>query len=124
MQSNRLAPIPTTAVYDQIQAGLDHAIASVRHTPTTLRVGFGGAAAGQVVQQTGDLFPERVPDCRIHAREAQVIDAVARLRAGDVDVLVLSLWRPDTEPGAPGLPRANDLGRAGIPDGALAAPSA
>ncbi|MBT2545743.1 LysR family transcriptional regulator [Streptomyces sp. ISL-44] len=77
--------------YEQIQAGVDRAIASVRHTPTTLRVGFVGAAAGQVVHQTRDLFPERVLDCRIHAREAQVIDAVARLRAGDVDALVLSL---------------------------------
>ncbi|MET9886091.1 LysR family transcriptional regulator [Streptomyces sp. NPDC006430] len=82
--------------YEQIQAGLDRAIASVRHTLTTLRVGFVGAAAGQVVHQTRDLFPERVPDCRVHAREAQVIDAVARLRAGDVDVLVLSL--PISEP--------------------------
>ncbi|MFE9636791.1 LysR substrate-binding domain-containing protein [Streptomyces sp. NPDC006463] len=77
--------------YEQIQAGLDRAIASVRHTPTTLRVGFVGAAAGQVVHQARDLFPERVAHCRIHVREAQVIDAVARLRAGDVDVLVLSL---------------------------------
>ncbi|MFJ3924614.1 LysR family transcriptional regulator [Streptomyces sp. NPDC090022] len=77
--------------YEQIQAGLDGAIASVRRSRSTLRVGFVGAAAGQVVHQARDLFQEREPDCRVHAREAQVVDAVARLNAGDVDVLVLSL---------------------------------
>jgi len=77
--------------YEQIRAGLDHAINSVRQTRTALRVGFVGAAAGQIAHQTRDLFPERKPECPVHVREAQIIDAVARLREGDVDVLVLSL---------------------------------
>jgi DNA-binding transcriptional LysR family regulator len=83
--------------YEQIRAGLDHAINSVRRTRTALRVGFVGAAAGQVVHQTRDLFPEREPDCHVHVREAQIIDAIARLREGDVDVLVLSLPIPDPD---------------------------
>ncbi|MFG2668910.1 LysR family substrate-binding domain-containing protein [Streptomyces sp. NPDC048387] len=80
--------------YDQIRAGLDRAIADVRTTHDALRVGFVGAAAGQVVHQARDLFAEREPDCAVYAREAQVKDALTRLREGEVDVIVLSLPLP------------------------------
>ena len=77
--------------YEQLQAGLDRAIAAVRGTRQELTVGFVSALAGQVVHQAADLFPEYDPECRIRPREAQVIEALPRLRAGDFDVLVLSL---------------------------------
>ncbi|MET8746585.1 LysR family transcriptional regulator [Streptomyces sp. NPDC004728] len=107
--------------YDQIQAGLDRAMADVRTTHGALRVGFVGAAAGQVVHQARDLFAEREPDCTVHAREAQVKDAVARLRDGDVDVLLLSLPLPGpdlvigpvliSEPRMLAVPAGHPLGR-------------
>ncbi|WP_441248389.1 LysR family transcriptional regulator [Kitasatospora sp. McL0602] len=83
--------------YEQIQAGLDRATAAVQRAHGALRVGFVGAAAGQVVRQAADLFPQREPGRTVQVRELQVIDALPRLRAGDVDILVISL--PLTEPG-------------------------
>ncbi|MFD9687803.1 LysR family transcriptional regulator [Kitasatospora sp. NPDC059088] len=80
--------------YEQIRAGLDRATESVRHQHTVLRVGFVGAAAGQVAHQASNLFSKREPGSRVHVREAQVVDAVAKLRAGDMDVLILSLPLP------------------------------
>lgn len=77
--------------YEQIQTGLTRAIDSVRRTCSALRIGFVGAAAGQVAHQARDLFQQREPDCPVQACEVQIIDAVARLRAGDPDVLLLSL---------------------------------
>ncbi|MFJ8086458.1 LysR family transcriptional regulator [Streptomyces sp. NPDC096205] len=77
--------------YEKIQEGLERAIASVRGPLAELRVGFVGAAAGQVVHQAADLFHERDPGCRVHVRESQVADALPRLREGEVDLLVLSL---------------------------------
>ncbi|MFE5710613.1 LysR family transcriptional regulator [Streptomyces sp. NPDC056501] len=80
--------------YEQIQAGLDRAISSARPTAGELRVGFVGAAPGQVAHQAQQLFPARMPGWRGHLREVQVVDAVARLREGDVDVLFLPLPVP------------------------------
>jgi DNA-binding transcriptional LysR family regulator len=77
--------------YEQIQTGLARAIDSVCHTRSALRIGFVGAAAGQVAHQARDLFQQREPDCPVQVREVQIIDAVARLRAGDPDILLLSL---------------------------------
>ncbi|MER7821952.1 LysR family transcriptional regulator [Streptomyces sp. NPDC096097] len=80
--------------YEQIQAGLVRAIDSARPTLRVLRVGFIGAAMGQVAHQAQQLFPEREPGCRVYIRELQVVDAVERLREGDVDVLLLPLPVP------------------------------
>ncbi|MGK5640186.1 LysR family transcriptional regulator [Streptomyces sp. URMC 126] len=77
--------------YDQIRSAVERAIADVRQAPGTLRVGFVGAAAGQIVHQAADLFSRHEPDCRVRARETQVAEALQRLRAGDVDILVTSL---------------------------------
>ncbi|MFD0276913.1 LysR family transcriptional regulator [Kitasatospora sp. NPDC127111] len=77
--------------YEQIQAGLDRAMASVRTSGEELTVGYVGAATGQVAHQAADLFPERRPGCQVRVRETQITEALGRLRAGDVDVLLLSL---------------------------------
>jgi DNA-binding transcriptional LysR family regulator len=82
--------------YEQIQAGLDRAMASVRQAGEELTVGYVGAAAGQVAHQAADLFPEQRPGCRVRVRETQITEALGRLRAGDVDLLLLSL--PIDEP--------------------------
>ncbi|MGW6843888.1 LysR family transcriptional regulator [Streptomyces sp. NPDC054958] len=77
--------------YEQIQAALARAVDSARPTLSVLRVGFVGAAAGQVAHQARDLFPEREPGWRVHIREVQLVDALARLREDDVDILILHL---------------------------------
>jgi DNA-binding transcriptional LysR family regulator len=77
--------------YEQLQTAMNRAIAAVRRARSTLRVGYVGAAAGQVVHQAAELFSRREPDCLVRARETQVAEALQRLRAGDVDVLVTSL---------------------------------
>ncbi|MGW4649877.1 LysR family transcriptional regulator [Kitasatospora sp. NPDC004289] len=82
--------------YEQIQVGLDRATATVRRTGEQLTVGYVGAAAGQVAHRAADLFPRHRPGCRVEVREAQIAEALGRLRAGDLDVLLLSL--PLTDP--------------------------
>ncbi|MFI5529939.1 LysR substrate-binding domain-containing protein [Kitasatospora sp. NPDC051853] len=82
--------------YEQIQAGLDRATAAVRQAGEQLTIGYVGAAAGQVAHRAAELFPRQRPACRVRVREAQITEALGRLRGGDVDVLLLSL--PLTEP--------------------------
>ncbi|MFE2166570.1 LysR family transcriptional regulator [Streptomyces sp. NPDC059447] len=83
--------------YEEIQAALARAVSSTRAAAVeVLRVGFMGAAAGQIAHQAGDMFPEREPGWRVRIREVQLVDALARLREGDVDILILAL--PITEP--------------------------
>ncbi|MEV5318164.1 LysR family transcriptional regulator [Streptomyces sp. NPDC052687] len=77
--------------YEQLRTAMDRAVAAVRRARSTLRVGYVGAAAGQVVHRAADLFARQEPDCLVRARETQVAEALQRLRAGDVDVLVTSL---------------------------------
>ncbi|MFJ1758257.1 LysR substrate-binding domain-containing protein [Kitasatospora sp. NPDC088134] len=77
--------------YEQIQAGLDRATAAVRRATEELTVGYVGAAVGQVAHQAAVLFPERRPGCRVQVREVQIVEALDRLRAGEADVLLLSL---------------------------------
>ncbi|NGO79038.1 LysR family transcriptional regulator [Streptomyces sp. YC504] len=77
--------------YEQIQAGLTRAIDSARPAPSGLRIGYVGAIAGQVVYQAHHLFRSREPGCRVQMREVQLIEAVARLRNGEVDILVVHL---------------------------------
>ncbi|MEU9161472.1 LysR family transcriptional regulator [Streptomyces sp. NPDC048424] len=82
--------------YEEIQAAFARAVSSTRATVDTLRVGFMGAAAGQIAHQAGDMFPEREPGWRVRIREVQLFNALARLREGEVDVLILAL--PISEP--------------------------
>ncbi|MFC9294535.1 LysR family transcriptional regulator [Streptomyces sp. NPDC057011] len=83
--------------YEQIQAGLDRAIDSARPKQSVLRVGFIGAAAGQIALQAHQLFPEREPGRRVHFRELQIGDALVRLRGGEVDVLLVHLPVPGND---------------------------
>ncbi|WP_037882347.1 LysR family transcriptional regulator [Streptomyces sp. NRRL S-378] len=83
--------------YEQIQAALARAISSTRATTSVLRVGFIGAAAGQIAHQAGLMFPDREPGWRARIREVQLFDALARLREDDVDVLILHLPITDTD---------------------------
>ncbi|EFL19433.1 LysR family transcriptional regulator [Streptomyces sp. C] len=83
--------------YEEIQAAFARAVSSSRATSEVLRVGFIGAAAGQVVHQAADRFPEREPGRRVRLREVQLFDALARLREREIDILILHL--PIAEPG-------------------------
>ncbi|MEU7897733.1 LysR family transcriptional regulator [Nonomuraea sp. NPDC049152] len=74
--------------YEQIQAGLRKAIDSSRGVSGTLRIGFVGVAAGQLLVQAAARFNERYPDCEVQIREAQINAAIEWLRIGEVDLLV------------------------------------
>ncbi|MFF9765088.1 LysR family transcriptional regulator [Streptomyces sp. NPDC014636] len=81
----------------QIEAALERAIHTARGVDSVLRVGFVGAASGQLVFETAQLYARRNPGSRILPRELQIIDAFPRLHDGDVEVLIVSL--PHQEPG-------------------------
>ncbi|TVL91065.1 LysR family transcriptional regulator [Streptomyces sp. SAJ15] len=81
----------------QIEAGLRKAAEAARGSHSVLRVGFVGAAAGQLMARAAQLFAERHPGCRARLRELQIADGFPRLRAGDVDLLIVT--RPHQEPG-------------------------
>ncbi|MEU6315768.1 LysR family transcriptional regulator [Streptomyces sp. NPDC047014] len=84
--------------YEEIQEALARAVSSTRAAVVeVLRVGFMGAAAGQVAHQAGAMFSEREPGWRVRIREVQLSGALARLHEGEVDILILAL--PITEPG-------------------------
>ncbi|GAA0318320.1 LysR family transcriptional regulator [Streptomyces polychromogenes] len=83
--------------YEEIQAAFARAVSSTRTTVGVLRVGFIGAAAGQIVHQAAGMFPEREPGWRVRPREVQLFEALPRLRDQEVDLLILHL--PVTEPG-------------------------
>lgn len=82
--------------YDQIEAGLEKATNAARGVRSVLQVGFLGAAAGQLMVKAAQLFDRRHPGWRARPRELQIVDCLLRLRAGDVDLLVVSL--PHNEP--------------------------
>ncbi|MFJ6799083.1 LysR family transcriptional regulator [Streptomyces sp. NPDC091268] len=82
--------------YDQIEAGLQRAANAARGEREVLRVGFLGAAAGQLMVGAARLFDRRHPGWRALPRELQIVDSLRRLRAGDVDLLIVSL--PHDEP--------------------------
>lgn len=83
--------------YRQIEAGLVKAINAAQGVQSVLRVGFVGAAAGQLMVQAAELFAQRHPGARAVPRELQIVDGFPRLRRGDVDLLIVSL--PHQEPG-------------------------
>ncbi|MFD9391228.1 LysR family transcriptional regulator [Streptomyces sp. NPDC060000] len=82
--------------YEQIEASLEKATNAARGVRNVLQVGFLGAAAGQLIVQAAQLFGRRHPGWRAQPRELQIVDGLRRLRAGDVDLLVVSL--PHNEP--------------------------
>jgi DNA-binding transcriptional LysR family regulator len=74
--------------YDQVLAAVARAVAHGRGLTGTLRVGYVGAAAGQLVMTAAARFRHGHPDCAVEAREVQVGGAVERLYADEIDVLV------------------------------------
>ncbi|GGT68287.1 LysR family transcriptional regulator [Streptomyces sp. NPDC002012] len=95
-EAGRLLHDDLRPAYDQIEAGLEKATNAARGVGGVLQVGFLGAAAGQLMVQAAQLFDRRHPGWRARPREMQIVDGLRRLRAGDVDLLVVSL--PHHEP--------------------------
>ncbi|MEV0977687.1 LysR family transcriptional regulator [Streptomyces sp. NPDC049915] len=77
--------------YEQLRAGLRKAVDAAHGIRHVLRVGFVGAASGQLMVHAAQLYAERHPGCRAQPRELQISDAYPRLRDGDVDLLIVSL---------------------------------
>ncbi|WP_051450499.1 LysR family substrate-binding domain-containing protein [Actinospica robiniae] len=80
-----------------INAGIDRAAAATaRGDSSRLSAGFVSGLAGTVLSEVVAVFRKQHPDVAVRTREAQIVDALDRLRAGELDVLVLSL--PVEEP--------------------------
>ncbi|MFJ2738141.1 LysR family transcriptional regulator [Streptomyces sp. NPDC087440] len=120
-EAGRLLREDVRPAYDQIEAGVERAINAARGVDRLLRVGFLGAAAGQLMAQAARLFDRGNPGWRVRLREMQIVDGLRRLRAGDVDLLVVSLphHEPDmvtgpvlfSEPRVLGVPSGHPLAR-------------
>ncbi|MFE9407074.1 LysR family transcriptional regulator [Streptomyces sp. NPDC006530] len=95
-EAGRLLHDDLRPAYDQIESGLQKATNAAHGVRSLLQVGFLGAAAGQLMVQAAQLFTRRHPGWRARPRELQIVDSLRRLRAGDVDLLVVSL--PHNEP--------------------------
>ncbi|GIJ51769.1 LysR family transcriptional regulator [Virgisporangium aliadipatigenens] len=65
--------------YQQIRAGLARAVADGRGLTGELRVGFVGAAAGQLAMRAGEAFRRRYRDCAVRLREVHIGGAAERL---------------------------------------------
>ncbi|ACZ86621.1 LysR family transcriptional regulator [Streptosporangium roseum] len=76
---------------DGMNDAVRRAIDSGRGVTGDLHVGYLSATAGQLLLKAVALFAARHPDCEVHIREAQGHDALARLRGGDIDVLITDL---------------------------------
>ncbi|MFC7246706.1 LysR family transcriptional regulator [Catellatospora aurea] len=74
-----------------IDSAVRRAVEAGRGISGTLRVGFLGAGAGQLLLKAVALFGVRQPDCAVHINEAQVHDAYERVFSGAVDVLITVL---------------------------------
>jgi DNA-binding transcriptional LysR family regulator len=76
-------------------AGMQEAVRRVidagRGITGELHVGFLSAMAGQLLIKAVAAFTARHPDCEVHFREAQVHDALTRLREGGIDVLITDI---------------------------------
>ncbi|GAA0478912.1 LysR family transcriptional regulator [Actinoplanes capillaceus] len=83
--------------YDRVLGAVARAVAHGRGLTGTLRAGYVGAAAGQLVMNAAIRFRRGHPDCAVEAREVQSGGAVERLHADQIDVLVGCL--PLDEPG-------------------------
>ncbi|WP_439679626.1 LysR family transcriptional regulator [Embleya sp. MST-111070] len=74
-----------------MDAAVQRAVDSARGVTGVLRVGFLGAAAGQLLLKAITVFASRYPDCEVRIHETQVHDAMPRLHGGDIDVLITAL---------------------------------
>ena len=77
--------------FDQMERGIERAIAAGRDVRGVLRVGFFRAAAGRFVLEVANLFEGRHPGCTVEIRENQLNDALGGVRADEVDILLLML---------------------------------
>ncbi|MDJ0346872.1 LysR substrate-binding domain-containing protein [Streptomyces sp. H10-C2] len=83
--------------YEQIEAGLSRAISAGRGITGELRIGFVGAAAGQLLLQATDRFRGRHPDCEVRIREVQMGEALERLRADEFETLLVCFPLQDAD---------------------------
>lgn len=83
--------------FERLEAALASAVAAGRGVTGVLRVGFVGAAAGQLLIRATDRFAVRYPECEVAVREVRMGEALERLRADELDVLIacLPLTGPD-----------------------------
>ncbi|WP_333769993.1 LysR family transcriptional regulator [Streptomyces sp. IBSBF 2435] len=83
--------------FERLEGALATAVAAGRGVTGELRVGFVGAAAGQLLVQATDRFAARHPECEVRSHEVQMGEALDRLRADRLDVLIacLPLSGPD-----------------------------
>ncbi|WP_436738603.1 LysR family transcriptional regulator [Streptomyces sp. BBFR102] len=82
--------------YDQIARGMARAVEAANGARNSLRAGFIGALAGQVVHQAARKCAEGESGFPVLMREVQVFESLTSLREGHVDVLAISL--PVTAP--------------------------
>ncbi|OLF14944.1 LysR family transcriptional regulator [Actinophytocola xanthii] len=80
----------------QVDAALARAVETGRGFTGTLRVGFTGAAGGQLLVGVAELFHTRHPDCDVRIREVQFADLMPWLRSGEVDLALTTF--PVDEP--------------------------
>jgi DNA-binding transcriptional LysR family regulator len=71
-----------------LAAGFERARRSARGITGTLRVGFVGAAGGQLLLEAAELLQTRRPGCEVLVREVQLVDALPWLLDGEVEVLL------------------------------------
>ncbi|MFF2080151.1 LysR family transcriptional regulator [Kitasatospora sp. NPDC058162] len=66
-----------------------------------LRVAFAGPAAGQLLVGVAERFRDRLPGWEAALREAELVDRISLLRAGEVDLVFAEypLREPDLVPG-------------------------
>lgn len=77
--------------FERLEAALATAVATGRGVTGVLRVGFVGAAAGQLMIRATETFQARHPGCEVQIREVQMGEALERLRADALDVLIACL---------------------------------
>ncbi|MFC5834420.1 LysR family transcriptional regulator [Nonomuraea insulae] len=72
--------------WTQIATAFERAIDTGRGLTGTLRVAFVGAAAGQLLIGTTELFRAREPGCEVRLREAQMAEVFPLLYDGEIDI--------------------------------------
>jgi DNA-binding transcriptional LysR family regulator len=83
--------------WHQISAAFERAIDTGRGLGGTLRVGFVGAAGGQLLVGATELFQADHAECDVQLREAQMVDLMPWLRDGEIDIALGTF--PVHEPG-------------------------
>ncbi|MEU6850244.1 LysR family transcriptional regulator [Actinacidiphila alni] len=83
--------------FERLEAALATAVAEGRGVTGLLRVGFVGAAAGRLLVRATDRFRTRHPGCEVEISEVRMAEALERLRADALELLIacLPLSGPD-----------------------------